>query len=227
MRSPNNRPLQERYAIYFDWGGVIRSLHDDEMFDDIADSCKVPRETVDKIWSQFGSQMTCGKMATEEFWERFAAIAGIDLPNCYNELFIRAYKKNSVLNDPVTDLIGRLRQAGYTTGLLSNTIRPHSDFFSANKEWSLYGAFEPIVISPEVQAKKGDAGHKIYLAAEGRVRQKTIFFADDSRRYALEVPDELNHRSDTPKRWIGIWTPVFESAATTIESALKKEGLDF
>lgn len=39
---------QDQYAIYFDWGGVVRSLHDDEMFDDIARTCGVSRKLVDE-----------------------------------------------------------------------------------------------------------------------------------------------------------------------------------
>jgi len=217
----------QRYAVYFDWGGVIRSLHDDEMFDDIAQACGVPRGAVDAIWSHLGPQMTRGEISSAEFWRHFARKNLIELPGCYNNLFTRVYKERSRLNQPVVDLITMLKGAGYTTGLMSNTVPPHLDFFFQDPGWSRYDLFQPIIVSPRVMAKKGDEGHHIYRIAEEMVPQKTIFFADDSKKYALDITEELNARPDAVKRWIGIWTPDFSRVAPTIEEALRKEGLRF
>ena len=176
---------QSQCMVYFDWGGVIRSLHDDEMFDDIAMTCRVPRRAVDAIWKDLGPQLTRAEISEVEFWTRLARENLIALPDGYNDLFTRVYREKSRLNQPVIDLLDRLKGAGYMTGLLSNTTPVHMDFFFKNPAWSQYGRFNPIVASPMASAKKGDEGHRIYQVAEGLVQQKTIFFADDQRSMPL------------------------------------------
>lgn len=142
-------------------------------------------------------------------------------------MFVRTYREKSRLNQPVVDLVSRLKVAGFTVGLLTNTIWPHYNFFTEKPEWSQYHLFNPIIASPLVEEKKGDPGHYIYRRAAAEVSQNAIFFADDSKKYALDIPAELNARPGAVKRWIGIWTPDFDKVAPTIEEALRKEGLDF
>jgi epoxide hydrolase-like predicted phosphatase len=75
--------------------------------------------------------------------------------------------------------VKRVREAGYHTGVLSNTCFAHWDWVSRQNWPVMEGPFEAFVLSYEVGAMKPDA--KIYEAAEkaAGVAANEILFVDD------------------------------------------------
>jgi epoxide hydrolase-like predicted phosphatase len=83
---------------------------------------------------------------------------------------------------PITSMqrtVQQVRDAGYQTGVLSNTCFAHWDWVSRQQWPVMQGPFDAFVLSYEVGAMKPDA--KIYDAAEAAagVAANEIFFVDD------------------------------------------------
>ena len=115
-----------------------------------------------------------GALTPAQFYERVTRAAGADIPydgfyEIYNDIFS--------LNPPVVDVLARVKAAGYTTLLLSNTDPERFGFIRRRFPEILF--FDGYILSYELKLLKPDP--RIYIAAAGFGRSEPgeCVFIDD------------------------------------------------
>ena len=150
-----------------------------------------------------------GAVTPPGFHERVMEIIGADIP--YG-LFYEIYNDIFSLNDVATDVLARVKAAGYKTLLLSNTDPERFGFVRRRFPEILF--FDRYVLSYELKLLKPDPA--IYLAAAR--------LAGTSPRECVFIDDmEENVKGAVAAGLAGIlYTP-----ATDLAAELKKLGLSF
>lgn len=164
-------------SIIFDCGRVF--LHDSDnevIFHDIAKSCGITFKLAEKVAQDLLPQYQTGQLTDQTFWQKFQRHTYCSLPEHPEVLWIREYLPLTHINHEVLDLVKQLRNNGYKTPVLSNTIPPH---VRINRSRNLFQFFQPEIFSCEVGAKKPDK--RIYqIAAErsGAIPEECVFIDD-------------------------------------------------
>jgi putative hydrolase of the HAD superfamily len=115
-----------------------------------------------------------GALTPEDFRRAVCAIAGKDIdPGTFSAIYVDIF----TLNTPVVGLLKRVKEAGYTTVLLSNTDPER--FVFVRRRFPEIFFFDDYVLSYEVRLIKPDPA--IYLEAARRARGKPgeCVFIDD------------------------------------------------
>jgi putative hydrolase of the HAD superfamily len=150
-----------------------------------------------------------GALTPGEFHERVTRAAGVSVPR---EMFYGIYNDIFSLNPPAVDVLARVKAAGYTTILLSNTDPERFAFVRRRFPEILF--FNDYVLSYEIRLLKPDPA--IYLEAARRARSlpAECVFIDDM---------EENVRGAAGAGLQGIhYRP-----ETDLEAELRKLGLTF
>ena len=167
-------------ALIFDFGNVVA-------FFDYLKACEhlgpklgltaeaFRRRIVDRGFTQLLGRFESGKVRPEEFAEEVMVLSGVSLP--YHE-FVDAWQDIFWLNDPVARLIERLKSAGYTLLLGSNTNILHSTHFRRQFASTL-DLFDHLVLSHEVgHIKPNSEFYHACVAAAGLPAASCIFVDD-------------------------------------------------
>ncbi len=170
-------------AVIFDFGGVFAYDVFPFTVKDIANAFRVSESEVksalkDNSVKEFGK----GNISEEEFWKRFSKILNKSLPENYNELLIKSYKKYSHIDGKMKKLALYLKKRGYKIAVLSNTISPHMNF---NLERGRFSLFDVVVLSPQVHCAKPE--RKIYEETLNRLNvspEEAVYF-DNKEEYVL------------------------------------------
>ncbi len=177
-------------AVIFDFGGVvIRDTHQ-EVKDYIADNLGLKRSVVEEIIEMTLPLYRTGRLSTEQYWKIFSQLAGISFPRDYKHLWRGGYESEDKQNLPLLDLVQRLRNNGYITPVLSNTILPHADF---NRSSHNYDLFEPVILSFEVGMAKPDK--RIYELMLDRINMSAdeCVFIDNTKENVDAAIDSGYH----------------------------------
>jgi putative hydrolase of the HAD superfamily len=115
-----------------------------------------------------------GALTTDEFYERVRRAAGASVSR---DIFFEIYNDIFSLNPAAVDVLARVKTAGYTTVLLSNTDPERFGFVRRRFPEILF--FDDYVLSYELRLLKPDPA--IYLAAARRARSNPAecVFIDD------------------------------------------------
>jgi FMN phosphatase YigB (HAD superfamily) len=163
--------------FYFDLGRVLLHFDNEQMFRQIAAVAGVSTEQVRTTMLSDGlmRRHEIGELTTSEFFDVLCGLWGVR-PD-YDAMVYAASAIFS-LNLPMLPLVSQLRQAGYRTGVLSNTCEIHWQY-SANRFRVVGDGFQVHALSCRIKAMKPDAA--IYLAAAEMAgcRPDEVFFVDD------------------------------------------------
>lgn len=167
--------------IYFDLGNVLISFDHARAWEQISGLTGVPPERVEAILFNSGLQTKYekGEISTEDFHQFFCRQAGVSIS--LERLCFAASNIFEPLRDSI-QLLQSLNQAGFRTGLLSNTCDCHWKFCLADDRFDfLHSGFETTILSFEVGLAKPDTG--IYRVAAGRANcdPASILFIDDKK----------------------------------------------
>lgn len=167
-------------CCWFDLGNVILFFDHERMFRQIAALCGVAVDRVRDAYTRegVGALYEAGKVSTDQLLARCSEWRGAPVRR---EDFVRAAGDIFVLNAPMVELIGELRQRGTRLVLLSNTSEAHMDWVRAT--YDFLGLFDALVLSYEVGAMKPD--RSIYEAAlrVSGVPAEECFYTDDIEAY--------------------------------------------
>lgn len=119
-------------------------------------------------------QFDGGVLTPREFYDSVTRIAGADIPH---DVFFEIYSDIFSLNPAAVDVLARVKAAGYTTVLLSNTDPERFGFVRRRFPEILF--FDDYVLSYELRLIKPDPA--IYLEAARRAgcRPDECVFIDD------------------------------------------------
>ncbi len=116
-----------------------------------------------------------GTLSAEAFSNAVSRLAGLDIPHLE---FAAAWSDIFWLNEPIADLVGRLKASGYTLVLGSNTNALHAARFRRQFATTL-SQFDSLVLSYEVGEIKPSAAFYHACAAAASLEPADCIFIDD------------------------------------------------
>jgi epoxide hydrolase-like predicted phosphatase len=163
-------------AGIFDVGGVLHEASDDYIFQDIMRAFDITEEVLKYAWHEIIGKLQKGEITEDEFWHLFLKKIKSNKPLPEESLFLREFIKHYNRNDDAINLVKRLKNNGYKVAVLSNTIKPHSDY---EYKIGIYQNFDMVVLSHEVRMRKPDLEIYKYLLKKLQVKPDEAFFVDD------------------------------------------------
>lgn len=139
-------------VVAFDFGGVVNVTDgaDDLEFIANAFGFQMPMERIKELFWTEVRPLNVGQIDEPTFWSRVAAVTGGQVPDNWAQKWREHYlAHHATPNHQVISIAKLLKQAGYLTPLLSDTIPSHAE---CNKP--LYTHFDPLVLSYEAGHKK-------------------------------------------------------------------------
>lgn len=165
-------------AVVFDWGGVMAPLPNGGWLNVLADMLNSTVEEIKPHWRAAEYRKFCaGLIEEDQFCIQLEASLGRRLPADLDKV----WREGSAFTPwpEMQTFNARLRQAGITTALLSNTVRPQSTMFY---EEGLFAGFDYVVLSDEVGVSKPDPQiFKLLLERVGRSASECVFIDDMSK----------------------------------------------
>lgn len=167
-------------AVGFDWGGVINGQPGFVFTQKFCELTGVSKADYKKVYFRHNRAFNAGKPTSEkELWRRVLTDLGkVDLLDSVLH-FSQEYRSKKSINQDVLNLVDRLRQAGYKTGLLSNNTIAAANMM---RESGIDKHFDAFIVSAEVGMMKPDPNIYALLCQQLSVQQSELVFIDDSRR---------------------------------------------
>lgn len=165
------------HDVIFDFGGVvIKKSNPEKDLDFIASKFGTSREKIYQHFAQFVTDLNNGKVSEKDFWEKLAQDSHVSVPKNWDNQWKKQYVSNRIPDQKVLDLVQHLREKGYLTPLLSNTITSHA---VCNKESGLFDPFFPVFLSHERGFRKPDPKAYLDLLRTTGTRPEECVFVDD------------------------------------------------
>lgn len=173
-------------AVFFDFGGVLLQFMDGIDHRGLEARLRLePRTLFNFLYRDSRYRDFQIGACTEAEWRdsiRTAAVALLGEDRAHET--ISAYEQaERPLNPDMMALVGRLRTAGYLTGIISNTIPGLMDRLKADKP-EMLPLFDVFVGSGDIQIAKPDAGIFHHALGEAGVEPEVSVFTDDVKAYA-------------------------------------------
>ncbi|MBI2151829.1 HAD family phosphatase [Candidatus Woesearchaeota archaeon] len=163
--------------IIFDLGRVVVHDPDSEIiFQDIADSCKLNYELVVKTATELIPAYQRGDLTDFTFWQEFAEITRSTAPENGNDLWSQVYAQRLMIDNNILNLVDRLKDNGYVTPALSNTIPPHVHVL---KYRGVLDHFAPQILSCEVGMRKPEEAIYRLALEKSCLKPEEAVFIDD------------------------------------------------
>ena len=163
-------------AGVFDVGGVLHERSSKYIYKDIMHTLNISEEVFENNWKIVEEQLGKGRITENEFWQEFLKKTKSNKRLPQESLFLREFIKNYHRNDKVLDIVKRLKNKGYKTAILSNTVRPHADY---NNKIGLYQQFDIVILSNEVGMRKPEHEIYKYLLKKLQLKSNEVFYVDD------------------------------------------------
>ncbi len=164
-------------GILFDFGGVLASYYQPELFQRLEQQLGLPPGSLsDILWGSDAWRLAeKGQITDEEYWRRTAPRLGLNTPQAIHD-FQQQISSDVQADARMVDLIRRLHDR-YRIGLLSNTSA--TDPHRLLRRHGLDGSFDAVVLSAAVGLAKPDpAIYRLALERLGTAPQATIFIDD-------------------------------------------------
>jgi len=161
-------------AVIFDYGGVVAGkvtdfyvtnekglrIKGEPCLEQISQRLGLPcSDLLLEIDSQI-PQLQRAEIEEKAVWEKIALTRKLTLPVDYNNLLGERYLEVYQENLEVVALISRLKKQGTLVGLLSNTIKTHTDI---NERYNRFEKFDFVILSHQVGFRKPE--EEIYKEA--------------------------------------------------------------
>ena len=202
---------KEIRAILFDIGGVMISDVDPSQRMEVAKAFGVTTSQAKAALAENNPLLAKGKITEIDFWNRVSSTLKKGLPDDVENLWYNIMKRHMRVNKETKALSKKLRDAGYRTGVLSNTEPSHVRYM---KEVNLFDGYDPTIFSCDVGHMKPE--REIFLIALERLglSPEQVVFTDNVNVYV-----EASKKA-------GINAYLFSNAAN-FEKWLKAMGLEF
>jgi glucose-1-phosphatase len=167
-------------ALIFDFGNVVAFFDYLKVCECLGPKLGLTAEAfrrriVERGFAPLLGQFESGKISPEEFAAEIMVLSGVSLP--YPE-FVDAWQDIFWLNEPVARLIDRLKSAGYTLLLGSNTNILHSTHYRRQFASTL-NLFDRLVLSHDVgHMKPSSEFYHACVRAAGLPAASCIFVDD-------------------------------------------------
>ncbi len=164
--------------LYFDLGNVLVNFSHERMCRQVADVLAVSPEAAHQVLftEHWQNRYELGEITTAEFCSELNRYFDRQVPA---ERIERAASDIFWLNEPIVELVDRLKQRGMPIGILSNTCSGHWNHVVREILAPRLIDFSPVILSYEVGVMKPNP--EIYRIAAARVGPAIdeILFIDD------------------------------------------------
>lgn len=174
-------------AVVSDIGGVLHNPIHGEIIADIQQTLAVSTPVFDQIWSPLVDALGSGAIDEHTFWTQFCLQAQVTQPLPEESLWVREFARLFQPHSEVIGVIQALRQTGYRTAALSNTIAPHANFLRAQ---GIYEPFEVLILSYEVGLRKPDPAIFQLALEKLHIQPDEAVYIDDVAAY-VDVARQL------------------------------------
>ncbi len=198
------------HYVFFDVGGVLSTDTKQPILIEIEKALGVSKSSFENEFDRLSEDLQRGCIEESYFLEAILESVNAVQGTSLDLKLVDIYRQHT---RPITrniDLGRKLRNAGYSTGIITNTIQSFLDY---NRTRGLLDDFEPVVASCEVGMIKPE--EEIYLLAARRagVDPRDCIFVDDKIKF-LEVASKLG------------FTTVHYFDGINLESELRRFGVE-
>lgn len=177
-------------AVGFDWGGVINGQPGFVFDEKFCELVGVTNEAYKQAYFRHNRSYNAGQPITpEELWSR--VLKDLGKPEMLEQVmeFVHEYRQKKSINSNVLDLVDKLRDKGYKTGLLSNNSLEAADKM---REAGVDTHFDAFVVSAEVGVMKPDAAVFHLLCEKLGIKPDELVFVDDAEK-SLSTASEIGY----------------------------------
>jgi glucose-1-phosphatase len=169
-----------RPAIIFDFGNVVAFFDYQRACERlgalVGESAGALRQRVNtQGFAELARRFECGGVSASEFERAATALCELKVSRAE---FRAAWQDIFWLNEPVAELIGRLKSSGYTLVLGSNTNALHADHFRRQFAATL-AHFDRLILSYELGVMKPEQAFYEACVAAARRPAASCLFVDD------------------------------------------------
>jgi len=178
-------------AVFFDFGGVLLTHMDGIDHKAVEAQLGLPERTLfDCLYRESHYRdLQVGACTHDEWLDSIRTAAAKRMAAAMVEVFMDAWQNaERLLNEDMIALVGRLRTAGYTTGIISNTI-PGMEARLRAELPHLIPMFDVRVGSGDVKVAKPDPGIFRHALEQAGVEPEASVFTDDVPTYAQAARD--------------------------------------
>ena len=165
-------------AVVFDWGGVLIDDPAPELMRYCAQAVGVGVKDYTRAHNKHGEPFQKGQVPEAVFWQRLCAELNRPVPRAAS-LWSEALHAIHAPREAVFRLVGRLRDAGFKTAILSNTEAPAIELSHEPR----YRVFDAVVLSCTVATTKPEPEIYEITAAKLRTAPQRCVFIDDRQPF--------------------------------------------
>jgi putative hydrolase of the HAD superfamily len=174
--------------IYFDFGGVL--VNYDRVFQKVCRDFNLNFDEFLKFYNQFDSDLSVGKIKTEEFWRK--CVDNFGLKNIDNYSLTKAWVSDYDIIEPINKIIYFLENK-FEIGIISNI---NSDIWEAavEEKWVPNIKYKKVLLSYKIGITKPN--NEIYKIAqqESGAKPDEILFIDDKEEN-LKIPKDMGWKT--------------------------------
>jgi putative hydrolase of the HAD superfamily len=192
-------------AFIFDYGGVVTQGGVTGLAERLTSTLQISKEKARDAMRLAWRDYMKSKLSEEEFWNIIETQLGQSIPDSNRNVWNTW--ENMQPSPEIVELISKLKDEGYTVGLLSNTV---PDTAADIKSHGGYDMFDFVILSTEVGMAKPEL--EIYNLALGELRgisPDEVVFIDDQERCLV------------PAREIGIHTILAKNPQQIVDDCLE------
>ena len=173
-------------AIGFDYGGVIIGEPNSTFFSDIANILNLEVSVVKKTYFDNNFLVNEGKINYEDFWEKMLTVLN-KIDKKKDVFYFLQKKPKEEVNQDLIDLVKKIREKGYKTGLFTNNS---SKVIFEIKNYGIDKIFDVVMVSSDIGYMKPNPKAFEIFTEKLCVSSRELVFVDDTEM-SLSTADEV------------------------------------
>lgn len=175
-------------AVIFDMGRVLLDNRIEEILERVAKALGIDDNEFRKSQLGYHDDMIRGTLSVREFSGIMNKEYDLDMnADSIMEVWRRSYLEVMTVNKGLIDIVKKLKERGYKTGLISNVPDLHARI---NKDRHLFDPFDVCILSCEVGLIKPERPIFEKAASQLDLDPEECVFTDDREKY-LVIPREM------------------------------------
>lgn len=176
-------------TIIFDWGGVLIKHPVEDLFEYTSINLGADKEQIENVFSRYAGRLERGQISLSDFAKSASNSLGLE-ESFPENLWGDALRAVIRPIEGMLELVASVKQAGYSTGFLSNTEKPAKKLY---EELGYSGYFDFAVLScDEGYAKPEPEIYKIAIERAGNEASEIIFIDDKEENIAAANAAGIN-----------------------------------
>lgn len=165
----------QKTVVVFDFGGVIAQANTIQMADFLLSSFNINKDELSNAMRDMQNFISKGG-SEKQFWQQYAVLKNVTLPNNWFELFGAIIKKSITEIPETLEIVKALQNQGYQTAMLSDVTQYQAEII---RKMGYYDLFHPVLLSYEIGVKKPNPEVFKILLEKLQKPASDVLFIDD------------------------------------------------